>query len=211
MSKQLAFAIRTHGGSRKNAGRPRVQSNDPVHTTRPRLSSRLPSHVTLRFVEGLPSLRTEKFLLAFAAAIQRTRAKGLQVTNFALESNHIHLIIEVDDNVALTKGMLSLQASLVWCVRHMCGHIGKVFAGRFHLHALRSPTEMKNALAYVLFNHAKHCGMKWFADPFSSACAFKDLRFFLKCKIREPRWSRDVAAALSQPRSWLHNIGWKRA
>ncbi len=33
---------------------------------------------------------------------------------------------------------------------------GKVFADRFHAHVLRTPTEVKNALAYILRNHAVH-------------------------------------------------------
>ena len=211
MSKQLAFKIKTHGGSRRGAGRPRARLHDPAHTARPQLNSRTPSHVTLRFVEEVPNLRSEAFLNEFTRAIEKAKAKGLAVSQFAIESNHIHLLIEVADNDTLTRGLLSLQGSITWGLRRAFRYFGSVFAGRFHLHPLASPREMKNALAYVLFNHAKHCKVEWFADVFSSAFAFGELHWFVGRTTRPPKWQAQIDRSLTPARSWLQKLGWKRA
>jgi hypothetical protein len=61
---------------------------------------------------------------------------------------------------------------------------GKVFADRYHARALRSPTEVANAIDYVLGNtmiHAARRGRP--ADP-------------------------DAVDFLATPRTWLLRIGW---
>ena len=54
---QLSLELRSWGGARKGAGRPRKTRELP-HRARPELNGRHPVHVTLRLVDGLPSLRT---------------------------------------------------------------------------------------------------------------------------------------------------------
>src|SRR5688572_10865867 len=50
--------FRTWGGKRKGAGRkPRAGKKRVSHTARPELPSRFPTHITLRFVDGLPTMR----------------------------------------------------------------------------------------------------------------------------------------------------------
>ena len=211
MGKQLAFEIKTHGGSRRGAGRPRSRLHDPAHVARPRLNLRIPSHVTIRFVKDVPDLRCEKFLLEFTHAVENARLKGLAITQFAIESTHIHLVVEVENNQLLTSGILSLQTSIVWGLRRAFRYFGSVFAGRFHLHSIHSPREMKNALIYVIFNHAKHCKVPLFADLFSSAFSFQELSWFAKRCGPAPKWQEEVDRVLSRPRSWLQSTGWKRA
>ena len=171
----------------------------------------MPSHVTLKFVDGVPNLRDERFLKEFTRALEISRGKGLAVSQFSIESNHIHLIVEVEDNESLTRGLLSLQGCVIWGLRRIFSYFGAVFAGRFHLHAIASPREMKHAIMYVIFNHAKHCGVPRFADVFSSAFAFKELREFVKAVRPPPRWQHEIDRGLSRPRSWLQTTGWKRA
>jgi hypothetical protein len=72
---------------------------------------------------------------------------------------------------------------------------GRVFADHYHSRLLRSPTELVNAVAYVLGNHAHHFGGAARRDPFSSAA--------LAGQRRE--------RTLSLPRTWLLRSGWKRA
>jgi hypothetical protein len=88
------------------------------------------------------------------------------------------------------------------------GKLGRVFADRYHAHLLRTPTEARNALLYVINNHRKHAcpGSVPGLDPFSSAARFDG-------------WSRpvvlDPAAAAAVPvvaaQSWLLRTGWRRA
>jgi hypothetical protein len=64
------------------------------------------------------------------------------------------------------KGMLVRLAralNAVWCRR------GRVFADRFHSHALRTPKEVRAALVYVLLNARRHGLALAEADPCSSA------------------------------------------
>jgi hypothetical protein len=47
------------------------------------------------------------------------------------------------------------------------GRNGKVLHERYHARALRTPTEVRNAINYVLNNHHHHTGLAS-ADPFTS-------------------------------------------
>jgi len=69
---------------------------------------------------------------------------------------------------------------------------GKVFADRHHDHALRTPTEVRNALRDVLGNARRHA-IRYVdgVDPFTSADA--------------------ASVALPEPRTWLLGRGWRRA
>jgi hypothetical protein len=70
-----------------------------------------------------------------------------------------------------------------------------VFADHYHSHLLRSPSELVNAIAYVLGNHAHHFGGSPQRDPFSSGA------------YDPPRREQ----VLSDPVSRLVCHGWKRA
>ncbi len=83
---------------------------------------------------------------------------------------------------------------------------GRVLADRYHARALKTPTEARNALRYVLMNHVKHSaqvGRVGIAiDPFSSAPWFA-------------HWTRPVRPPLeppptSAPASHLLKTGWRR-
>ena len=211
MNSQTSFIFKTHGGSRRGAGRPRLREKRLAHNARPTLDDKTPSHVTLKFKDDVPNLRCEAFLLEFTRAVQKARAKGLAVTQFAIESNHIHLLIEVDSNDSLKRGLLSLQGCITWGLRRVFRYFGEVFVDRYHLHVIRSPTEMLRALTYVMFNHAHHCRLPWFADVFSSAFAFAELGNFVEKRTHPARWQQEISKALSQPASWLQVVGWKRA
>jgi putative transposase len=210
MSAQSSFKFMSHGGVRKGAGRPRLQKHDASHLKRPRLNSRIPFHVTLRFAEGVPNLRDERFLRRFTRAIERARVKGLDVNQFSIEPNHIHFMGETENNQTLTSGILSLQGCITWGLRKVFDYFGEVFDGRFHLHRLTSPREVRKALLYVIFNHAKHCKVPLFADVFSSAFAFKEIQQYVIRPGSPPRWQSEIVKALVPARSWLQTVGWKR-
>jgi hypothetical protein len=71
---------------------------------------------------------------------------------------------------------------------------GHVFADHYHSRLLRSPTELVNAIAYVLGNAARHYGDSG-QDRFSSR-AYEALHRH---------------TILSHPRTWLLRSGWRRA
>jgi hypothetical protein len=128
------------------------------------------------------------------------------------------MIIEAADNNALARGMRSLAGRFGEAVRKLSGTKGKVFLGRYHLRVVKSPTQMKNSLQYVLLNQCKHSDMLEHMDPFSSARFFPHWRKLLGKKMNDViEWELVTlstaleAAGLSAPRSWLASVGWMKA
>jgi REP element-mobilizing transposase RayT len=141
-----------------------------AHRARPVHKSRFPVHVTLRTVKGLAWLRDPPLFAALRSAIARSqRGEALRITDFSVEPNHVHVIVEAEDEKALSNGMRALTIRLTLTVRRITGHRGAVWADRYHTHELRSPTEVRNALAYVLNNWRKHVRGVGEMDPYSSA------------------------------------------
>lgn len=68
-----------------------------------------------------------------------------------MQSNHLHFIIEADNNNILTTGMRSLTITFAKGLNQ-----GKIQVERYHLHVLKGLQETKNSINYVLFNKQKH-------------------------------------------------------
>lgn len=187
--KQIEFQLRTHGGQRKNAGRPKRLKSEPSHRRRERIDFKKPLHLTIKCAVGVPSLRTPKILPWFRKIVAGARAKGLHINQYAIEGNHIHLIAEADSNMSLRNGMLSFSATLTWALREIFHYCGKVLKGRFHTEICETPTQVKRALHYVIYNHAHHCKQRPFVDVYSSAAE---------------------GSFAQAPRSWLQRVGWRR-
>ena len=209
---QLAFTFRSHGGFRKKAGRKRRNESDPIHRKREPVDAKTPVHVTLKFIRQVPNLRTPKFIREFARAIKRAQSFGLRVQHFALESNHIHFIAEADSNHDITKGLISLKTSIAWAFKRIFLFHGRIFVGRYHMRALRTPTEMRRVLRYVLFNHAHHCKTEDFADVYSTVFAFRAVDVLIGKQLigRPAYWQTEIANCLAEARSWMQAKGWMR-
>ena len=210
---QMSFHFRQHGGLRKGAGRKRHLKNDPKHSVREKIDARTPAHITLKMIDDVPNLRTAKFMRAFAKAVRRTQEFGLRIQHFTIESNHIHLVAEATDNDALTSGLISLKTSIAWALRLIFNFYGRVFCGRYHLRLIRTPTEMRNVLRYVLFNHAHHCQTEIFVDLYSTALEFEELDRLINKRVSasKPFWWGEIKNCLSKAGSWMQAQGWKRA
>jgi hypothetical protein len=85
---QCELGLKFRGGKRRGAGR-KNRSGLRAHTARPRLSGAEPVHVTLKILEGLPSLRRKDIYRALRAAVRRARLKGLRLVHFNLLSNRV--------------------------------------------------------------------------------------------------------------------------
>lgn len=105
--RQLALPIRTHGGARPGAGRkPRGARAGTPHRARPALSARHPVHVTLRVTCDAHGLRNRRAYAAIIGCLQAVRgAGGMRVVQYAVMSNHLHLLVEAGDRVALSRGV----------------------------------------------------------------------------------------------------------
>ena len=209
---QLSFEMRSHGGSRKRSGRKKRIENEPKHVARAEVDSRIPMHISFKLIPGTPCLRTPKFMKEFALILANARRRGLRVQQYTIESNHIHLLAEADSNSQVSRGMSSLKISIVWALRRIFMYHGRVFVERYFVVHLKSPTQMRNALRYVLFNHAKHTKCAFFADVYSSIFGFGDAHEFAEVRAeRAPPWFAAIARELADAKTWMQKTGWRRA
>jgi REP element-mobilizing transposase RayT len=153
------------------------------------------------------NLRSRRVLHVVARAFEGARTwREFRVVHFTLLGEHLHLIVEADDNRALSEGMQGLTVRLAKGLNRLMGRRGKVFADRFHAHVLETPAEVRNALAYVLLNHRSHMARIGAPAPvsldrFSSAATFDGW---------EDRHRPDAPTVTSSPVSWLLRAGWRR-
>ena len=158
------------------------------------------------------SLRSKRLFAAFKKSARKARDFGLRINEFTLMGNHLHLIAEADETRALTLGMRSFGGRFGKLIRAAAGGTGAVFRDRFHAHVLKTPTEYKNALRYVLLNHAKHQGCAPNIDGFSSAKHFTHWNHLVNATHarRLARWCvSEPASYLAAARSWLGRLGWR--
>jgi hypothetical protein len=136
-----------------------------AHGRRERIPGRVPAHVTVRIERGLPTLRTRRAFTAVARALWGAQGRlGMRLVRFSVQSNHLHLIVEGANGAA----MKGLGVRLARGLNKLSGRRGRVIEDHYHAHALRTPTEVRNALHYVEHNHRKHTGVAG-RDEFSSA------------------------------------------
>lgn len=103
------------------------------------------------------------------------------------------------------KVRLSRRWNKLWCLT------GQVWEARAHVQVLRAPTQVRNAIRYVLNNAFKHaCEARGTLevrddgiDPYSSGMHFDG--WANQCPIPSP----DACVAL--PESYLLREGWKKA
>jgi putative transposase len=167
---------RTHGGKRRGAGRKRRSDETVPHSSRPVFDgTRHPLHITVRVARGVWNLRSERGLKCVRQALAAEQRRGtLRVVHFSVQGNHVHLIGEAFNRVVLGRRMKGFSIRFARAVnRMMARKRGRVLAERYHLHVLRTRTEGRNAVRYVLGNHVKHAaqvGRVGIAvDPYSSA------------------------------------------
>jgi putative transposase len=127
--------------------------------------------VTLRVRDDVPSLRSSRRFAvvrgSFKALLDR---QSFRLVKFSVLGNHLHLIVEADDSVALSRGMQSLNTRLAKALNEVLGRKGGLFEDHYHSHLLGSLAEVANALAYVRDNSRRHFGVTA-NDYFSSAHA----------------------------------------
>ena len=200
--------FRRCGGRRRGAGRkpgpqPRVR-----HRIRPSVTRHVAAHVTLKVREGLRSLRDVRIVRALEATFGRAAERGdFRLVEYTIQGDHLHLIVEANDRRALGRGMMSIASRVARAVNRVLGRSGRVLRDRYHLRVLRTPLEVRRALAYVLLNARKHLGARaprvGSVDPASSGAWFQGWRDGAQALARAPA---PVARALS----WLLREGWRR-
>lgn len=183
-----------------------------AHVRRPELSRNHPVHVTVRFDEGVPSLRSRRIYPVVREALSKVNAAlGMQIAQDSVQREHIHMIVEAEDRASLARGMQGLCIRLAKAINRAMGRKrGHVFRDRYHADVLKTPRQVRNALGYVLNNlrkHLKQVGIEQYGrsevDELSSAPWFDG-------------WCRRVKHPCTgppphpRPRTWLLRVGWRR-
>jgi len=175
------------------------------HRRKGPLATRFPVHVTTRVAPGLASLRGagEQAVLAgaFRSGCERF---GFRLVQYSVLGNHVHFVVEARDRRALFRGLVGLLTRIARRLNKSWGRRGKVFPDRFHERILRTPREVRNVLAYVLNNAARHGYRVRAGEPDTRSSG----RWF-------DGW-RDYRATFPEPRpvalahTWLLRAGWRR-
>ena len=185
-AKQLEFG--TWGGRRKGAGRKVAPGKVPgvSHKKRPLHKGRFPIHAVWRARDDAPRLRRRDVMEAIRRALREGGAQPhFRVVHYSIQGNHIHLVVEAPDEVALSRGMQSLAVRIARAVNRAASRKGSVFADHYFARELKTPAEVRRAIRYVLDNFILHLR----ADPQTDPCA----------------------GSLAEPRTWLLDVGWKRS
>ena len=202
---------RGHGGPRIGAGRPAAKRPPVHHVRRPSVPRGCPAHVTLRVRPDVPSLRNKRFVNEFRRSLARGAERGeFRVVEFSIQRDHAHLIVEAAGKPALGRGMKSVGARFARAVNRTFGRSGPVLFGRYHLHLLTTPREVRNALAYVLLNARKHFRQRRGAVPPVAIDEASSGRWFDGWKKGRASTARASDAPVATARSWLLRVGWRR-
>jgi REP element-mobilizing transposase RayT len=159
--------------------------------------------VTLRRAKGLPSLRSQVVHREVVDAVRTANGERFRVVHYSVQADHVHMVVEAEDNASLSAGMKRFAVSVAMRVnlRVRRKRRGKVWADRYHRRDLRSPSQVRNTLVYVISNHLKHgehdVGL---IDPCSSARWFDGW-------IHKPDPPLEPSPT-APPRTWLLERGW---
>lgn len=144
---------------------------------------------------GRPKVRSQRCFRPIVLELAHASRCALRIVHFSIQCDHIHLIVEGDDRRAMSNGLRTLFARIASRLNAVMGARSPRFTDRYHEHILATPREVRNAVYYVLGNHAHHLVRRGqmvdahAPDPFSSV----------------------VCAAVVAPTSWLLREGWTRA
>ena len=212
--EQLLLSARgTPGGWRPGAGRkriPRDKRGYVPHIRRPKVTRHTPVHVTLRCVDGLPSLRRPTHKRVIDDIFARESRKGFRLVHYSIQGNHLHLICEGDDTLAVSRGVQRIASLIARYLNKRLRRRGRFFRERFDGKVLSTPRQMRNALRYVLLNHHKHQAESRRdvivgVDPYSSGQYFDGWREpDIRCR------APTRGAPVVRPSAWLTREGWRR-
>jgi putative transposase len=205
----------TWGGRRAGAGRKRKAAKDRTfvpHHARPAHKKRHPTHVTVRAKKGLPSFRSERVHRMLRRILENQTRRhyrdDFQVVQYSIQSNHLHLIVEATDSRGMRAGVSGLVIAFAKRLNALLRRLtGKVWGDRYRSRELTTPSEVRNALVYLLQNYKKHGYTTYgpVVDPLSSALTFDGWR----CEVATDADARPLPRR--PPRTWLLGGGWTRA
>lgn len=144
--------------ARAGAGRKKSKtSHDSPHRSRAKHIARHPLHVVLRALPDVGRLRRPAVHEALAGTLAKLAARtDFRIVHMSLQHDHVHAIVEADDNAALESGMRGFAISFARRINRALARRGRGFAYRYHTTPLTTPTQTRNAICYVLANWRRH-------------------------------------------------------
>ncbi|MFI5215676.1 MAG: hypothetical protein ACHQ3O_03965, partial [Candidatus Limnocylindria bacterium] len=79
-----------------------------------------------------------------------------RLVHYSVQNDHVHMIVEASSARDLACGLMAVAARFARGVNRVFCRAGRVLADRCHVHVLRTPREVRNAIAYVLLNARRH-------------------------------------------------------
>jgi REP element-mobilizing transposase RayT len=155
---QASFGWRTRGGKRRGAGRkPKGQRAGVPHRSRGVVLPTTPVHVGLKVAPDISNLRHPTLFGPLRTAIYEGAERfGMRVIHYSVIEDHLHFIVEAEGGRALARGMQGLTIRMAKRINKVLGRKGRVFVDRYWSRVLRSPSETRAALSYVLKNKLGH-------------------------------------------------------
>lgn len=148
------------------------------------------------------------------AALERSwrevcERRRFRLVHYSIQGDHVHMVVEAASAMDLACGLKSVVARFARAVNRVYRRAGQVLADRCHVHVLRTPREVRNAIAYVLLNARRHVEKAGrllprlaSIDPASSGRWFSGW-----CKATP---SPHDPPAVAAPRTWLLSVGWRK-
>jgi REP element-mobilizing transposase RayT len=210
------------GGKRKGAGRkPKGRRAGSRHEKRPLIKSQFALHIVMRVVAAVGNMRRRLLYKAVReATITAALRDRIRIIHVSIQRTHVHMLVEAENELALARGM---QGFTISASRHVNSALaigarrrrGSVFADRYHLEVITSPTRARHALSYVLNNWRKHrqdqqgIASTWLVDPYSSGIQFPGWRELDGKDFMWPMRETYDPLMVRRPRSWVLCEGWK--
>jgi putative transposase len=223
---------RAGAGRKPKDGRKRRRPGEP-HEARPKLNRHWAVHAVLRAADDIRSLRKRHLYQALREATIAVAMRELHVdtvkgafriVHISIQKTHIHLLIEADNKLALSRGLQSFQISAAKHINREYSvkmklatrRRGAVFPDRYHEEIIKTPRQARHALAYVLNNWRKHredrasFAQNWAVDPFSTAVQFMGWRESEDTLLvtRTPQTYEPLVVYF--PKTWLLSEGWRK-
>jgi REP element-mobilizing transposase RayT len=212
------------GGKRKGAGRkPKGRRAGSRHDKRPLIKPQFALHVVMRVVAAVGNMRRRSLYKAVReATITAALRERIRIVHVSIQQTHVHMLVEAENQLALARGMQGFMISASRHVNTALGIRGRrrrgaVFADRYYLEVISSPTRARHALSYILNNWRKHredqqgLASTWLVDPYSSGIQFPDWEELDGKDFMWPMPATYDPLMVRRPQSWLLREGWKCA
>ncbi len=135
------------------------------------------------------NLRSRRAFSVVGRAIATSAERfGMRIVRFSVQGNHVHLIVEATATGSLSRAMQGFSIRVAKGLNAMMKKRGRVLADRYHARPLRTPTEVRRAVAYVRDNARKHAAE--YGKP-------------LPMKYVDEYSSEGAPVALTRPHTWL--------